>query len=136
MVFHKSTFSDSQGHVLGLIGVILDITERRMAEEVQKLLFAAIEQAAEGVIITDATGIIQYVNPAQEILSGYSRDELLGQTPNIFKSDKHDDNFHRNLWETIDAGKVWSGRFVNKKKDGTEYHEDASISPFTTSQGT
>ncbi len=80
------------------------------------------------VIITDSKGIIQYVNPAQEILSGYSRDELIGQTPNIFKTDKYSENFHRNLWETINAGKVWSGRFVNRKKDGTEYHEGATIS--------
>jgi PAS domain S-box-containing protein len=115
--------------VAHILNVTRDISERRMAEEVQKLLFAAIENAADGVIITDTTGIIQYVNPAQEAITGYSRDELLGQTPNIFKSDKHDDYFHRNLWETIKAGKVWSGRFVNKKKDGTEYHEDASISP-------
>ena len=135
VVFHKSTFADSQGHVLGLIGVILDITERRMAEEVQKLLFAAIENAADGVIITDTTGIIQYVNPAQEILSGYSRDELLGKTSNIFKSDKHDDNFYSQLWDTIKAGNVWHGKFINKKRDGTEYHEDATISPIYDHSG-
>ena len=60
---------------------------------------------------------------------------LIGQTPNIFKSDEHDENFYQELWETINAGKVWSGRFINKKKDGTEYHEDATISPVYDKSG-
>ncbi|MHB8204749.1 MAG: PAS domain S-box protein [Desulfomonilaceae bacterium] len=118
-----------------VFGTIHDITNLRRAEECHRLLFAAIEQAADAIIITDAKGIIQYVNPAQEILSGHSRNELLGQTPGIFKSDKHDDNFYRNLWETIESGKVWSGKFINKKKDGTEYHEDVSISPVYNKTG-
>ena len=112
-----------------------DITERKRVEESQRLLSAAIDQAAEAVIITDPTGTIQYVNPAQEILSGYSRDELVGRTPNIFKSDFHNDDFYIKLWETISAGNVWSGRFVNRKKDGTAYYEDATISPVYDKSG-
>ncbi|MDR3604904.1 MAG: ATP-binding protein, partial [Syntrophaceae bacterium] len=104
-------------------------TERKRATEREQLLIAAVEHTADGVLITDATGIIQYVNPAQETLSGYSLDELVGQTPNVLKSDFHDGNFYKQLWDTIGVGTVWSGRFINKKKDGTEYHEDASISP-------
>ncbi|MCL5126335.1 MAG: PAS domain S-box protein, partial [Deltaproteobacteria bacterium] len=118
-----------------VFGTIHDITNLRRAEQSRRLLFTAIEQAAEGIIITDAAGIIQYVNPAQEILSGYSRNELLGQTPGIFKSDERDDNFHSNLWETIKAGKVWTGRFVNKKKAGTKYHEAATVSPVYDKSG-
>ena len=118
-----------------LFGIIHDITDLRHAEESYRLLFAAIAQAAEGVIITDTTGIIQYANPAEESITGYSNDELLGRKPSIFKSDGHDENFYRNLWETINSGKVWSGRFINKKKDGTEYHEDASISPVYDKSG-
>ena len=71
--------------VAHILNVTRDITERKMAEEFQRLLFAAIEHAAEAIIITDATGIIQYVNPAQEILSGYSRDELVGQSSQYFQ---------------------------------------------------
>ena len=112
-----------------VFGTIHDITNLRCVEESHKLLFAAIEQVADAIIITDTAGIIQYVNPAQEILSGYSRNELLGQTCGIFEIVKDDDNFHRNIWETINARKTWSGRFTNKKNDGTEYHEDVSISP-------
>jgi PAS domain S-box-containing protein len=135
VVFHKSTFLDRQGHVLGLIGVILDITERKRAAEREQLLGAAIEHAADGIVITDTTGTIQYVNPAEETISGYSRDELVGQGADIFKSDKHHEDFHRNLWETIRDGNVWSGRFINKKKDGTEYNEDATISPVYDKSG-
>jgi two-component system cell cycle sensor histidine kinase/response regulator CckA len=124
---------NNDGHELRI--AVTDITERKMAEESQKLLSAAIEHTAEGIVITDATGIIQYVNPAEEIISGYSRDELIGQGAEIFKSDKHDEDFHANMWETIRAGKVWSGRFINKKKDGTEYHEDSTISPVYDKSG-
>ncbi len=125
----KTPMYDSDGSLIGVLGVARDITAARKAEETEKRLATAIEHAAEAVIITDATGIIQYVNPAQGILSGYSLDELVGQTPNVLKSDFHDGNFYKQLWDTIGVGTVWSGRFINKKKDGTEYHEDASISP-------
>jgi len=118
-----------------LLSTALDVTERNRAEKSRKLLSAAIEQSAEAVIITDANGTIQYVNPAQEILSGYNHDELIGRTPNVLKNDFHDVDFHKQLWDTIGVGEAWSGRFVNKKKDGTEYHEDASISPVYDKSG-
>ncbi|MGC8660092.1 MAG: PAS domain S-box protein [Desulfomonilaceae bacterium] len=118
-----------------VFGTIHDITYIRHAEENYRLLFAAIEQAAEGIIITDATGMIQYVNPAEKAITGYSSDELIGRKANIFKSGKQDDDFYRSLWQTISAGNVWTGRFVNKKKDGTEYYEDATISPVYNKSG-
>ena len=118
-----------------LEGSIMDITERKRATELGQLLIAAVEHTADGVLITDAKGIIQYVNPAQETLSGYSLDELVGQTPNILLSDKHDDNFNGDIWDTVNAGNIWSGRFTNKKKDGTEYYEDASLSPIYDKSG-
>ena len=112
-----------------LMDSVWRMIENQRVSEQERLLFTAIAQSPDAVIITDATGIIQYVNHAQEILSGYSLDELVGQTPNVFKNDFHDGNFYKQLWDTIAVGKVWSGRFINKKKDGTEYHEDATISP-------
>ena len=112
-----------------------DIRSREESEKVQQRLAAAIEQAAEGIVITDPTGIIQYVNPAEENISGYNRDELIGQSADIFKSDKHHDDFYAKYWGTIKAGNVWSGRFVNKKKDRTKYHEDATISPVYDKSG-
>jgi PAS domain S-box-containing protein len=118
-----------------VFGTIHDITDIRHAEERHSQLFAAIEQAAEGVVITSPTGIIQYVNPAEETISGYGRDELIGHAANIFKSDKHGQDFYTSMRETINSGKVWSGRFINRKKDGTEYKEDTSISPVYNKSG-
>ena len=126
---------DDKGNLMGVVEVAQDITEYMRLSEQEKLLVKAVEQAAEGVLITDATGIIQYANPSEQTISGYSRHELLGQTPDIFKGDKHDENFYRNMWETINAGNVWTGRFINKRKDGTEYHEDATISPVYDKSG-
>ncbi len=125
----KTPMYDSDGNLIGVLGIARDITAARKAEDTQKRLATAIEQVAEAVIITDATGIIQYVNPVQEVLSGHSLDELLGQTPNVLKNDFHDSNSYKQLWDTINAGNVWTGSFINKKKDGTKYHEDVSISP-------
>ena len=118
-----------------LLSTALDVTERNRAEKSQKLQSTAIEQAAEAIIITDARGVIQYVNHAQEILSGYGIHELVGQTPNVLNSDFHEANFHEQIWDTIGVGKAWSGRFINRKKDGTEYHQDATISPIYDKSG-
>jgi PAS domain S-box-containing protein len=120
---------DDRGNLIGVVELAQDITEYKRLTEQEKRLVTAIEQAAEGVVITDATGIIQYVNPAEEKISGYSSGKLIGQGADIFKSDKHSEDFYTNMWATIKAGKVWTGRFIKKRKDGTEYHEDATISP-------
>jgi PAS domain S-box-containing protein len=126
---------DGSGQLKGLLHIVRDITERKRATEREQLLIAAVEHTADAVIITDAAGTIQYVNHAQETISGYSLDELVGQTPNILLSDKHDDNFNGDIWDTVNAGNIWSGRFTNKKKDGTEYYEDASLSPIYDKSG-
>jgi PAS domain S-box-containing protein len=126
---------DAGGRALRVTGTYQDISDRKRVEEQEQRLIAAVDHAAEGIIITDATGIIEYINPAEETITGYSHDELIGQKPNIFKSDKQDNNFYKNLWGTINAGNVWFGRFINRKKDGTEYHEDATISPVYDKSG-
>jgi len=105
------------------------IADRQKAEALRMRLVTAIEQAAEGVIITDADGTIQYVNPALENMTGYDSAELVGNNPRVLKSGHHDHAFYQDLWETITRGEIWKGRFVNKKKDGSLYHEDATISP-------
>jgi two-component system cell cycle sensor histidine kinase/response regulator CckA len=104
------------------------LARSRLAQTQQRLAIA-IEQVAESVVITDTQGTIVYVNPAFEQVSGYSRAEALGQNPRILKSGRQDDAFYRDLWATITAGQVWHGRLVNKKKDGTLYTEDATITP-------
>ncbi|MBU0704055.1 MAG: PAS domain S-box protein, partial [Chloroflexi bacterium] len=102
---------------------------RALLEETQQRLSAAVEQSAEIVIITDTKDTIVYVNPAFERITGYSRAEAVGQTPALLMSGKHDDAFYCELWETISAGRVWQGRFVNRKKDGSLYTEDSTVTP-------
>jgi PAS domain S-box-containing protein len=102
---------------------------RARLTQVHQRLSAAVEQGNDTVIITDTAGIILYVNPAFERTSGYSQAEVTGRTPRMMKSGQHDDAFYQELWTSISAGQVWRGRFVNKKKDGTLYTEDASITP-------
>ncbi|MGO9738361.1 MAG: PAS domain S-box protein [Desulfomonilaceae bacterium] len=126
---------DGEGKFLQTHCVLQDITERRRSEEAQKRLATAVEQAAEGVMITDAAGVIQYVNPALENITGYDRLELIGNNPRVFKSGEHDESFYKQLWDTVTAGKTWSGRITNKKKDGSLYYEDTTISPVRDSNG-
>lgn len=111
------------------------IADRQKTEALRMRLVTAIEQAAEGVVITDANGTIQYVNPALEKMTGYDSVELAGKNPRVWKSGEHDHAFYQKLWETITRGEVWTGRFMNKKKDGRLYHEDATISPVRDSSG-
>jgi PAS domain S-box-containing protein len=114
---------------------IRDITARKWAEAERKRLMAAIEQAGEAIVMTDAQGIIQFVNPAFERTTGYSRKEAVGQNPRILKSGEHDELFYRNLWDTISGGRTWAGRMVNKRKDGTLYTEETTISPVRDASG-
>ena len=118
-----------------LMDSVWRINENKMVTEIHTLLIRAIESASEAIIITDITGIIQFVNHTQDTLSGYSGDELVGQTPNVLKNDFHDDNVYKQLWDIINSGKTWSGRFVNKKEDGTEYYLDCTISPIYDKSG-
>lgn len=108
---------------------------RSVVEEERNLLSSAVEQAAETVIITDTTGSIQYVNPAFEQITGYTRQEVMGKTPRILNSGQHDRMFYKELWQTVTNGATWTGRFVNRKKDGTLYQEDATISPVVDASG-
>lgn len=110
-------------------GVSEDITERKRNEAERVRLAAAIGQTAEAVVMTDVEGRILYVNPAFEHITGYSREEVLGQTPRILKSGRQDAGFYRAMWDTLLRGDTWRGQFVNRKKDGTLYTEETIISP-------
>lgn len=113
----------------------LDLTDRKTAEAERERLITAIDHAGEAIVITDITGTIQYINPAYERTTGYSKAEAIGQNPSILKSGKQDDKFYKTLWKTISSGQIWSGRLVNKHKDGTFFSEDATISPVTDARG-
>ncbi|VAX23435.1 hypothetical protein MNBD_NITROSPINAE04-2121 [hydrothermal vent metagenome] len=114
---------------------ITDITERKKAELELNRLFTAVEHAGETILITDTEGTIKYVNPAFERISGYTSEEVIGENPRILASGKHDEAFYKEMWETISSGEVWSGRFINKNKNGELYEEEATISPIKDPSG-
>jgi len=93
------------------------------------LFLSAIEQLPVAVVLTDENANIEYANPALEKISGYSKREYLGKNCSLFKSGRHDQEFYKKLWDTISSGNIWSGHFVNAKKDGTFYEEDCIIVP-------
>ncbi len=118
-----------------ILVVAQDITERKRAEAENARLITAIEQSAEGVLITDRLGRIQYTNPALTRISGYSREEMIGQDPRLFRSGQHDWPFYEHLWKTILAGETWRGEIINRRKDGSFYTEEMSITPVRDQHG-
>ncbi len=114
---------------------IRDITERKRTEESHARLATAVEQAAETIVITDTQGAILYANPSFAKTTGYTVAEAIGQNPRLLKSGKQDAEFYRRMWHTLLRGETWSGHFINKRKDGTLYDEDATISPVRDAGG-
>lgn len=108
---------------------------RAQLSQTQRRLSTVIDQTADSVIITDVEGKIIYVNPAFERITGYSRAEAIGQNPRFLKSGKHAPDFYEEMWSTIGGGHVWRGRFSNRRKDGTIFIEDATISPVRAPNG-
>ncbi len=123
------------GKVVSVEGIAHDLSERKMAEQERLRLSTAIEQAGEAIVITDIDGNIQYVNPAFRFITGYSDKEAIGQNPKILQSGKHSDSFYEQMWDTLMREQVWKGHFVNKKKDGSLYDEEATISPVKNTAG-
>jgi PAS domain S-box-containing protein len=111
------------------------LAERVRSENTLKQLSLAIEQSADCVVITNKDGIIEYVNPAFERLTGYTPDEALGRTPRILRSNKYSQKFYQTLWATILAGEVFRKVIVNRKKYGELYYEDKIITPIKDAAG-
>ncbi len=114
---------------------VRDASERQRLATERERLAMAMEQSGEVVMITDLQGDIVYTNPAFESVTGYSREEVLGRNPRLLNSGEQDAEFYRAMWSKVSAGESWHGRLVNKKKDGTQYTEDATISPVRNSAG-
>ena len=108
---------------------VRDITVRRQAEGERDRLVTAVEQAAETITITDTRGTILYVNPAFVRITGYARDEVVGQNPRVLKSGRHNPTDYREMWQALVQGRVWRTRFTNRRKDGSTYELEATISP-------
>ncbi len=121
--------------IKGAVVTFTDISEQKESEIEHERLMSAIEQTNEVIVITDINGNIRYANPAFEKVTGYTRDEVSGENPRILQSGEHDEEFYRDLWDTITNGGTWRGSFMNRKKDGTLYTEDAVISPVFEKSG-
>jgi PAS domain S-box-containing protein len=113
-------------------GLRRDLHDRAAENALQA---AALEAAANAIVIADHGGIIRWVNPAFTTLTGYRAEEIIGQTLRALKSGTHDRQFYARLWETILAGRVWQGEMINRRRDGTLYTESQTITPVRDGQG-
>ncbi len=112
-----------------VFGALRDISQRMKTEEQMLILSRAIEQSPVSIMITNATGDIEYVNPHFVKLTGYSREESKRVNPRFLKSGHHSTQFYEDLWKTIKSGKTWAGEFQNRKKNGELFWVSSVISP-------
>ena len=134
VIIHTNLVTQN-GKPTGIRGLLIDISKQKKMEADLKRRALAIDHSSDTIMITDTKGNITYVNPAFERITGYSRQEALGKKPHILQSGNHDKFFYKDLWKRIANGRSWSGRFINKKKDGSLYTEDANISPVFSDKG-
>lgn len=137
-VYHntiKIPYLETSAGSSGMIGISRDLTKRMEMEQEMRRLAVAVEQSSESIMITDVAGNILYVNAAFEMTTGYAADELIGQTPSLLKSGRHDAAFMGKLWDTIISGRTWEGRLTNRKKDGNLFEEESVIYPIRGEDG-
>ncbi len=127
---------DPSGELLGGVAVFRDITAHRNADDAVRRLSNAVEQTADAIYITDRDGVVEYVNPGFERITGYSKDEILGRTPRLLRSGRHDAAHYRELWSTVLAGEVFRGTMVNRRKSGEIYYAEMTITPIKDPTGT
>jgi two-component system NtrC family sensor kinase len=135
LFFDASPIFDKDDRKVAAIETLLDITERKLAEEEHRILSWAVDNNPNSIVITDPDGTIEYVNHKFCTLTGYSAAEAIGKTPRILKSGEMSPEEYAGLWRTISQGKNWHGEFHNRKKSGELYWESASIAPITDDQG-
>ncbi|OHD95812.1 MAG: hypothetical protein A2019_07585 [Sulfurimonas sp. GWF2_37_8] len=115
------------------LSVVKDSTERKKNEEKLKLLASVFTSAKEGIVITNTKGIIVDVNEAYTLITGYSKDEIVGQNAGFLKSDKHDKSFYKNMWNELIQNKYWIGEIWNRRKNGEIFVERLTISAISDS---
>ncbi|OGO18180.1 MAG: hypothetical protein A2Z14_18970 [Chloroflexi bacterium RBG_16_48_8] len=125
---------DSKGEVNGGVVIFREVTGRPFREQYEQLA-RAVEQTADSVVVTNTEGVIEYVNPAFEVTTGYSREEAIGEKPSILKSGYHDQAFYQSLWKRLLGGEPFRGTILNKKKSGELYWAEQTISPIKDEDG-
>ncbi len=113
----------------------LEMADHSRTEDQLRLQTSALTAAANGVVITDFKGNVTWVNPAFTRMTGYSAPEILGQNTRFLKSGQHHQAFYQDLWKTVLSGRIWHGEIVNRRKDGSLYFEEQTITPVTNAQG-
>ncbi len=130
-----TSITDEQGVPVERYVSLIDISDRKTAEERLRVLSQAIEQSPESIVITNTLAEIEYVNSAFTRKSGYTMDEVLGKNPRILHSGKTPRATHLSLWDSLSKGEPWTGEFCNRSKHGDEYFERATISPIHDDKG-
>jgi nitrogen fixation negative regulator NifL len=126
---------DERGRLLGFMSMARDIT-RRVRREIELQNFrTAVEQSDSSIVITDESGVIEYVNPAFCRETGYESREVIGQNPRVLKSGEMPESIYQEMWATLTAGKIWRGELCNRRRDGSLYWESANISPVMDEDG-
>lgn len=131
----RAVSRNPNGEVNEIVGIFFDVTKDKEMEENLVMVQAALEAAANAIVITDADAYILWVNKAFCHLTGYGPEEVIGKNPRILKSGKHDDTFYQQMRQTISAGNVWRGELVNRRKDGSFYGEEMTITPVRGKDG-
>lgn len=126
---------DTHNQVSGMLVSVHDLSYTRKIEERMKLSANMFENTAESIIITDATGTIIDVNPSFCSTTGFTREDVIGKNPRIWKSDRHDDDFFQDFWNSLNTAGHWQGELWNRRKDGTVFPEWQTISRLTDSDG-
>ena len=126
---------NGEGELEGGVVVLRDITSVKGESQQIELLSNVVEGTADAVIVTDRGGRIEYVNPAFETATGYSRAEVLGRSPRVLKSGAHTREFYEDLWRTLSEGRVFRGTFINRKKSGDLFFTEQTITPIRESGG-
>jgi PAS domain S-box-containing protein len=127
---------DVKGDPLHIQSTVRDITERRAWEQELRLQSAALNASANAMIITDRDGIIQWCNSAYVELTGYTAEEIIDKNPrDLVRSGIHEQPFYEEMWDTILAGEIWQGKIINRRKDGTLYTEEQTITPVKDNDG-
>lgn len=124
-----SPMLDAKGKKIGIIGVSRDVTAQQKAENILKLRLIAIEAASDAIVITDSFGQVEYINPAFTAITGYFIHEIVGKTMDILHSGEHPQSFYDDILNTISQGQTWRGEIINRRKDGSTYTEEQTISP-------
>lgn len=135
VMFHKATFTNPDGRVGGLVGVMLDISERKRMEDDLRQAATVFDNSAEGVIIATGEGSIIAVNRAFTEITGYAREEVIGCNPRMFQSGRHDAHFYRTMWGAIHQFGRWQGEVWNRRKSGDVFPQWISISAVKDDKG-